>query len=207
MMTKRGAAFLVAALLTAPAGAVGREKLVEPFAAGVVGAATVVETSVTVGDKARAAADRLDAKAAERESSAAMPAAAATPVNRPEPAAYQTLPLARLLPLEIEDVSRAWGLTQGRPVRLAIAIDSFTIPSVATSTLLALADRLAGTVTVTDAANGARLGVFKVVVVEGHPGALGLALRGSGLREKLAAEFAEHVARQLSGSRHKPKAA
>jgi hypothetical protein len=44
-------------------------------------------------------------------------------------------------------------------------------------------------------------------VLNTSAGLLGLAIRGAGVREKLATAFAGQIAVQLSGSKHKPKVA
>ena len=59
-------------------------------------------------------------------------------------------------------------------------------------------DQLAGSVELSDAATGEKLGQFYVDVINSHSGLLGMALRGGGVREKLAQEFANHIARQLT---------
>ena len=51
------------------------------------------------------------------------------------------------------------------------------------------------------ATDGATVNLFYVDVLNVRAGMLGLAMRGSGVREKLAAEFAKHVAEQLSGGK------
>ena len=195
------------ALLATPAVAGRAVKVVEPLASGIAGAVTVVETSVTIGETARPVLEKLEAKAAEKRAAAKLLPVSASdaPAARPQEAEYETLPLARMLPLEIDDVTRSWGLTTGRPVKLAVTIDTLKTADAGMAMLLGSSDQLAGMVAVTDASSGAKLGEFYVDVLNYRAGMLGLALRGSGVREKLAAEFAKHVAEQLSGSKSKPK--
>ena len=196
------------ALLATSAEAAKAVKVIEPFAAGVVGGVSVESTTVTISDTAGPVAEKLEAKAAEKRAAAHLPPvdATATARPRPEPAAYETLPLAMMFPLAVEDVTRDRGLTSGRRIRLAITIDTIKTANAGMMMLLGSSDELAGTVQVLDAADGTKLGEFYVDVLNVRAGMLGAAMRGSGVREKLAAEFAKHVAEQLSGSKRKPKA-
>lgn len=180
-------------------------KVIEPLAAGAVGNVTVVGTTVTIGDTARPNAEKLEAKAAEKRVAAKLPPAAGAAAGpRPAAASYETLPFVIMMPLEVEDVTRDWGLVAGRPLKLAITIDTVKTANAAMAMLIASNDQLAGTVAVMDATNDAKLGEFYVDVLNARGGMLGLAMRGAGVREKLAAEFSKHIAEQLSGSKHKP---
>jgi hypothetical protein len=60
-------------------------------------------------------------------------------------------------------------------------------------------DRLAGTVYIRDAQTGASLGQLYVDVGGGSAGPIALAIRGSGVRERLARAFADRIAGALSG--------
>ena len=208
MARKYSLVVLPLALLAASANAAKSVKVIEPLAAGFAGKVSVVSTTVSISDTAKPIADKLEAKAAEKRAAAKLPPvdATATLGSRPEPAAYETLPLTTMFPLEVEDVTREWGLTSGRQVRLTITIDTIKTANAGMMMLIGSSDELAGTVDVLDAADGTKLGEFYVDVLNTHSGMLGAAMRGSGVREKLAAEFAKHIAEQLSGSKHKPKA-
>ncbi len=207
-MRKLILAALPLALVAAPAMAARAVKVIEPLAAGVagVGAVHVVSTTVTIGETARPILAKLEEKAAAKRASAGLPPIdAAAAGTRPSPETYEALPFATMMPLEIEDVTRDWGLTAGRPVKLAVTIDSIKTADAGVAMLIGSSDELAGTVDVLDAADDRRLGQFYVDVLNFRSGMLGLALRGSGVREKLAGEFAKHIAEQLSGTKSKPK--
>lgn len=192
------------AIAATPVSAKKSGKVIEPLPAALVGHVTVAATTVTIGDTAKASVDKLDAKAAQK-------GAAATPASGTKPDAsdagrYATLPLTAMLPLEVADVTRDWGLTTGRAVRLVVTIDAAKTANAGMAMLLASSDELAGSVVVQDAVTGERLGEIYVDVLNTSAGMLGLAVRGSGVREKLAAAFAGQIAVQLNGSKHKPKA-
>ena len=55
------------------------------------------------------------------------------------------------------DVTRSWGLTGGRPVRLLVEIDQFKTANAGMAMLIGSRDLLSGTVEVRDAADGFRL--------------------------------------------------
>jgi hypothetical protein len=84
-------------------------------------------------------------------------------------------------------------------------MDTLKTANAAMAWLASSSDQLAGMVEVRDAATDAKLSEFYVDVMEAHAGLLGMALRGGGVREKLAAKFATHLADELSapGSKHK----
>lgn len=197
------------ALLAASAGATRKSKVIEPLPAELIGHITVSGTSVAVGETARANFDKLEAKAAAKNGApAAAPAAAANPgTPPPAPDRYAGMPFATMFPLIVDEETKAWGLTGGRPVRLSVTIDGIKTANAGMAMLLASSDQLAGTVAVSDAATGEKLGEFYVDVLNTSGGMLGLALRGGGVREKLAHGFAQRIAIELSGSKHKPKAA
>ena len=64
-------------------------------------------------------------------------------------------------------------------------------------------DELAGKVDVFNAAGDQNIGSFYVHVVNSHGGWAGMLMRGGGVREKLAHEFALESARILTGSTKK----
>ncbi len=197
-------------LLAVPAPGLAKAvKVIEPLASGLAGNVTVAGTTVVVGETARVNLAKLETKAAEKRVAAKLaPFDPAAPVSaRPPAEVYETLPLTTMMPLEVEDVTREWGLVAGRAVKLTITLDTVKTANAAMALLIASSDQLAGTVAVSDAASGAKLGEFYVDVLNTHGGWLGMAVRGSGVREKLAGEFAKHIAEQLSGLKHKPKAA
>jgi hypothetical protein len=189
-------------IVAAQADAARSVKVIEPLAPGIAGAAHVTATSIMIGDTAKPIYTHLDEKAAAKRQDAKLPPYDGA--TRPAKDSYATLPFVTMMPLAVDDVTRDWDLLSGRAVKLAITIDTIKTADAAAGLLLSSADELAGTVDVIDATDGTRLGEFYVDVLNFHGGPLGMALRGSGVREKLAEEFAKHIAEQLSGSKHKP---
>lgn len=123
---------------------------------------------------------------------------------RPAKDEYATLPFANMFPLVIEDVTKDWGLVGGKPVKLVVTIDTLKTANAAMAILIAASsDQLAGMVEVRDAATDAALGSFYVDVINSHGGWLGMAMRGSGVREKLTEEFALQTSRVLTGRKSK----
>jgi hypothetical protein len=113
-----------------------------------------------------------------------------------------------MFPLVIEDVTREWGLTSGRQVKLKVTVDTLKTEDAGMAILLGSSDQLAGIVEVVDAAEGTSLGSFYIDVINSHGGLGGLALRGSGVRESLSEEFGLETSRVLTGRKSKtPKAA
>lgn len=202
---KYAAALLSLVLLTAPADGAKKTKVVEPLPKELIGHATVAATTVVIGETAQQNFEKLEAKAANKNS--AMPVASGAPEARVATDRYATLPFAKMLPLVVEDVTREWGLTSGRPIKLVVTIDSIKTANAGMAMLLGSNDELAGTVVVADAVSGDKLGEIYVDVLNTSAGLLGLAIRGAGVREKLATAFAGQIAVQLSGSKHKPKVA
>jgi hypothetical protein len=114
------------------------------------------------------------------------------------------LPFAALFDRAVKDAARARGFAAGRPLRITIEMDVLRIPDVAMAAL-GRSDRLAGQVRVEDARTGDRLALFYVTVDKPHSGLIGLAIRGTGVREKLIRDFAADIARQLALSRGNPR--
>jgi hypothetical protein len=84
-----------------------------------------------------------------------------------------------------------------RNVSLDVAIDTLKFVSAAMTIIGGDSDQLAGLVTVKDSGTGEQIAEFYVDVLNSHGGLLGLAIRGTGVREQLAQEFADHVIEQL----------
>ncbi|MEG3126006.1 hypothetical protein [Sphingomonas sp. GB1N7] len=202
---KYAAALLSLVLLAAPADAAKKTKIVEPLPTELIGHATVAATTVIIGETAQQNFEKLEAKAANKNTGT--PAESGSPDARATTDRYSTLPFAKMLPLVIEDVTREWGLTSGRPIKLVVTIDSIKTANAGMAMLLGSNDELAGTVVVADAVSGDKLGEIYVDVLNSSAGLLGLAIRGAGVREKLTTAFAGQIAMQLSGSKHKPKVA
>jgi hypothetical protein len=84
-----------------------------------------------------------------------------------------------------------------------VTVESIKTANAAMALLVGSSDQLAGKVDVLDAQGGQELGSFYVHVINSHGGWGGLLMRGSGIREKLAQEFALESARILTGSTKK----
>ena len=195
-MTKPGRILLVATFLPALAAcAADPVRIIEPVSSQVRGVSQVADVRVMVGELARAQVERFDQHASEARTRAGL---GPPPAGRPPQEEYATLPFARMLALVVEDAARARGLSSGRPLRLEIYFNAVRTVDPAMAIVVASRDQLAGTVRVADAQSGEPLGAFHVDVINVHSGLVGLAIRGGGIRERLAEEFARHVARQLS---------
>jgi hypothetical protein len=166
----------------------------------------VAQVEIVIAETAQEKLRTLEIKAAEKRSQAGLPAydpAAVT--ERPGSDSYDTLPFAAMFPLVMQDVTREWGLTEGKgtPVKLRVTIESIKTANAAMALLISSSDQLAGKVDVLDPQGGQELGSFYVHVLNSHGGWGGLLMRGSGIREKLAQEFALESARILTGSTKK----
>jgi hypothetical protein len=122
--------------------------------------------------------------------------------GRDPPEGRAAQPFARMFTETIEGVARARGLTSGRAVRLVVEMDELRVPGIALSAL-GRSDRLAGQVIVHDRTSDATLAIFYVTVDNTHPGLLGQLTRGTGIRERLAEAFANHIADQLGAPRRR----
>jgi hypothetical protein len=177
-------------------------EMLEPLPASIRGASHVAGVEVVLAPIAAAAMARLEEKAREKRREAGLPPVAPGPLAaRPPRGDYATLPFASMFELVVTDVTRRRGLTAGRPLRLLVEIDDVETATVRQTLAGVSRDRLAGLVRVLDADSGDRLGQFHVDVVNSHQGLVGLLIRGGGIREELAEEFAIHIARVLAGKR------
>lgn len=183
----------LAACATTP----GPVRVVQPVAPEARGQVSYSEIEIKVSDTAKANVARLDAKAAEKRVSAKLAPVNGALAQRPTKDQYETLPLELLLRHSIEDALSARNVPGGRPLKLTVTVDNLKTANAAAAWLAASSDQLAGLVTVSDAATGQRLGSFYIDVTEAHAGLLGMAMRGSEVREKMAAQFAEHVRNNL----------
>lgn len=161
-----------------------------PIPASIKMASVVRKVEVAVQPSASAKIAELDLQAAARPKVAGDPA---------------TLPFAEMLPDAVSEITRAWGLTSGRELKLLIEIDAIETAGTAATLLGGSRDRLAGSVFIHDAATDERLGQLYVDVVNSHSGPVGLLIRGGGIREELANEFAIHIARALTGRKDRPR--
>lgn len=174
--------------------------VIQPVSASIRNASMVDEVDVRLSPLAADLMAKFDAKARDKRAEAGLapvdPAAEpAEGVSRDE---WSTLPFAQMLELMVKDVTRDRGLTSGRPLRIAVEIDTLKTADAGMTILVGSSDQLAGSVQVLDAASGEKLGEYYIDVINAHSGLLGLALRGGGVREKLAGEFAGHIAKQLT---------
>ena len=196
---------VLALAVSAAAGADAKAlKIIEPLPRDVLGTETVTTVDVTVGEQARKTFDALEQKAADKKARAVT----ATPAPAGQPAApaediYAALPFGEMFTRVITGEMRDWNVAGTRPVKLLLQVDTLKTADAGMAMLLGSIDELAGIVAVVDAGSGEKLGEFYVDVLNSRSGLLGLALRGSGVREKLAREFAGHVAVALTGRKSK----
>lgn len=168
-------------------------KIIQPLPAAVAGNVQVTSVEVSLGVEAVAAM-------APHETKALGKGIATAAAIRPAPADYDTLPFADMFPLVMEDVTRQWGLAGGRRVKLFVTITEFRTANAGKAILAGGSpDVMFGLVEVEDAGDGTRLGLFTVRVVNRHMGWSGMLIRGGGIRERLAEEFALETSRVLSG--------
>jgi hypothetical protein len=202
----RGVAILAATLLAAPAAA-GQVKPLTPLAFDTAAGVRVTGMDLFFAQNISREQAESDAKAAGKRAAMGLPAL--DPASYPQPGtaqeAYKTLPFKQMFPLVIRDVTRDWGLANGRPVKLRITLETLKTADAAVAILVGSFDELAGTVEVIDATDQAPLGSFRIDVVNGQSGWGGMLIRGGGVREKLAEEFGLELSRQLSGKKKKPK--
>jgi len=152
-----------------------------PLSRAIVGASQIAAVEIVFEPTARPLVAALDARA---EASGAQ-GAAAQPFNA-------------VLEAAVREAALRSGLNGGRRLALVLDIDVLQVQGTGAA-LFGKADRLAGTVYVRDAQTGAALGQLYVDVGGGSAGPIALAIRGSGVRERLARAFADRVAGALSG--------
>jgi hypothetical protein len=170
--------FLAALLLLVSACAHPAVETMQPMASALHGGAYVYSVDLSLATAARAAASASDDKL------------------KPGREGYAGMKFAPMLVQAVKDAAAARGLREGRALTIDIELDRLSVPGVA-GAFVGGRDRLAGQVNVVDARSGAKLASFYVDVDRRSPGLIGVALRGGGVREKLAAAFARHVADQL----------
>jgi len=207
-------------------------KIVDPLAPDIIANNHIVSVDVRLAPTVAEKMQAFEKKAAEKRAAAKLPPIqpinAAAPVEQPDSTTvtaentptsnagaeastiqsspkdqYDTLPFAQMFPLVVQDVTREWGLTQGRPIKLVVTVDTLKTADAAMAILLSSSDQLAGMVEVRDAMTDSALGSFYIDVLNSHGGFLGMAMRGSGVREKLAEEFALQTSRVLTGRKSK----
>jgi|TARA_R110000868_G_scaffold402710_3_gene679280 hypothetical protein len=186
--------------------AVARQRtVIEQLPPEIVDKNYVDQVEVVLADTATAKMTELDAKAGEKRSEAGL--ATYDPSGQvPSQDQYATLPFSSMMPFVMRDVTRKWGLTQergGKAVNLRITIENIKTANAGMALLLGSSDELSGEVVVLDPVTQQQIGNFYVQVVNSHGGLAGLAMRGSGVREKLVEEFALESSRILTGSTKK----
>ncbi len=159
----------------------GQTQEVLPLSRAIVGASQLAAVEIILQPTARPSVAALD----ERAGSSGAQGAASQPFNA-------------MLEAAVREAALRSGLTSGRQLRLVLDIDVLEVQGTGAA-LFGKADRLAGTVYVRDAQSGAALGQLYVDVGGGGAGPVALAVRGGGVRERLARTFAERVAGALSG--------
>ena len=172
-------AFLLALLAFASACAHPAVETMQPTGTGIRGVAYVHAVELSLSNVAKAAAGASDEKL------------------KPGREGYAGMKFAPMLVQAVKDAAAARGLRQGRALTIEIELDQLNVPDLG-GAFLGGRDRLAGQVKVVDARTGEALGSFYVDVDQRSPGLIGVAVRGGGVREKLASAFARHVADQLA---------
>jgi hypothetical protein len=175
------------ALLLAGCGP-ARVEMMQAPPAGLRGAAWVADVELSLGGSSRTSVAAADSRLAQRASGPA-----------PAPG-YAGLPFAPMFVRVMKDVARERGLVSGRALRVVVEMDRVEVPGAAMAAL-GRGDRLAGQVRLLDARHGEMLATFYVDVDKVRPGLIGMMVRGTGVREKLAQEFAHRVADQLAAPR------
>jgi hypothetical protein len=164
--------------------------MMQPPPATLRGSASVEAVELTLRPDLQRELAAADARLAERVA------------GRDPPEGRAALPFTRMFAETVQGVARARGLTRGRAVRLVVEMDELHVPGLALSAL-GRTDRLAGQVIVHDRASDETLAIFYVTVDNAHPGLLGQLTRGTGVRERLAEAFANHIADQLGAPRRR----
>ena len=174
--------------------------VIQPLSASIRNASMVDQVDVQLSSLAADRMRKFEENAAKKRAEAGLAPVdpAAEPADGTPRDDWSTLPFAQMMELMVKDVTRDRGLTSGRPLRISVEIDTLKTANAGMVMLAGSSDQLAGTVRVLDGASGEKLGEFYVDVINAHSGLLGLAMRGGGVREKLANEFAGHIAKQLT---------
>lgn len=198
--------FAIALALVASSPAYAKAvRVIQPVDLSITAASQIADVEVSITPATKQAFDTLEKKAAEKRAEAGLPAFdPSQPLNqRPSANEYPTLPITQMMPLVVQDVTKEKGLGSGRPLKLKIELDTLKTANAGMAVLIGSSDQLAGTVAVFDVESGRKVGEFYVDVLNTRSGLFGLAARGSGVREKLAAEFSQHIAKQLLGASKK----
>lgn len=201
----------VALLATSTVAHARQRTVIESLPTEIIDNNYVTAVEIVVADAAREKLARIEAKAVEKRMVAGLPSyqpaayLSALGPTRPPRSTYALLPFEVMFPFVMQDVTQNWGLAEGKgtAVRLRITVETIKTADAAMAIFASSADELAGKVEVLDATGERRIGSFHVHVVNAHGGLAGMIMRGGGIREKLAEEFALESARILSGSTQK----
>ena len=174
-------------------------KVVDPLPMEVIDNLQVAAVEVIAEGKAAEALAKFDEKAARKAANDTQ-APTAESVGKSK---YSEISFAKMFPLVMTDVTREWGLTKGRQVTLRVTLDTIKTADAGMAMLLGSSDQLAGLVEVSDNETGTKLGSFYIDVLNSHSGMFGMMMRGGGIREKLAQEFALESSRILTGRKSK----
>lgn len=203
------AAGLAAAAMVAPAtfdpAAAKQRTVIEQLPSDVIDNNYVDQVEVIIADTAAKKMAEFEQKAEGKRAEAGLAPFSADDGVPPKDQ-YATLPFSVMVPLVMQDVTRKWGLTQergGKPVNLRITVENIKTANAAMAFLGGSSDELSGEVVVLDPSTQQQIGNFYVQVLNSHGGLAGLAMRGSGIREKLVEEFALESSRVLTGSTKK----
>ncbi|HYW14837.1 MAG TPA: hypothetical protein VE891_01605 [Allosphingosinicella sp.] len=177
--------------------------VIQPLSASVRNAAMVDQVDVRLSSLAADRMAKFEENAREKRAAAGLAPVdpAAEPADGTPRDDWSTLPFAQMMELMVKDVTRDRGLSSGRPLRIAVEIDTLKTANAGMTILAGSSDQLAGTVQVLDGVSGEKLAEYYIDVINSHSGLLGLAMRGGGVREKLANEFAGHIAKQLASKK------
>lgn len=194
--------------IVAPASfniAVAKQRtVVEQLPPDIVDKNYVDKVEVIVSDTAAKKMAELEGKASDKRAEAGL-APYSVDSDVPTRDQYATLPFSAMMPLVMREVTRKWGLTpeRGKPVNLRLTVENIKTANAAMAMLLSSSDELSGEVAVLDPSTQQQIASFYVQVINSHGGLAGLAMRGAGVREKLAEEFALESSRILTGSTKK----
>ncbi|EMD83086.1 hypothetical protein [Pacificimonas flava] len=161
------------------------------------GSVTVTGVTVTLSGQAAQANPALDAAAAAFRAEKGMPAWQPG-MERPHLMDYGTLPFRTMFPWMAMSLIAHRDLNDERDVTLAVDLDTLFVDG---DRALGMSDqgRMAGTVTVLDAASDAEIGEFRVDTQGGHDGLAFTSMRSPRVREALTVKFAGQAVRRLQG--------